>query len=142
MNFRRGRDEEPEINLVPLIDVLLVIIIFLMLSTTFTRFAELRISLPGAQGQNTEQRPREIQVAVSADGRYAIDKVPVPFRDVAVLAQALQTAAAERKDPVLIINADAAASHQSVVNVMEAARLAGIPRLAFATQRQSLPAGQ
>ncbi|HET7773551.1 MAG TPA: biopolymer transporter ExbD [Burkholderiaceae bacterium] len=142
MNFRRGRDEEPEINLVPLIDVLLVIIIFLMLSTTFTRFAELRITLPGAQGQSTEQRPREIQVAVSADGRYAIDRVPVPFRDVSVLAQALQQAAADRKDPVLIINADAAASHQSVVNVMEAARMAGIARLAFATQREAAPASQ
>jgi biopolymer transport protein ExbD len=135
MNFRRGGVEEPEINLVPLIDVLLVIIIFLMLATTFTKFSELQLTLPSAEGKAPEQRSKEIQIAVSSDGRYAIDKVPVPYRDLQAFAQALRTAAAERKDPVLIINADAAASHQAVINVMEAARVAGIARLAFATQK-------
>jgi biopolymer transport protein ExbD len=139
MNFRRRPDEEPEINLVPLIDVLLVIIIFLMLATTFTKFSELQLTLPSAEGKPADQRPKEINVAVSSDGRYAIDKVPVPYRDLAAFAQALRTAAAERKDPVLVINADAAASHQAVINVMEAARVAGLSKLAFATQKASAP---
>jgi biopolymer transport protein ExbD len=127
--------EEPEINLVPLIDVLLVIIIFLMLATTFAKFSELQLTLPSADGATAMERPREINVAVSSDGRYAIDRVPVAIRDVKVLAEELRKAASGRDDPVLIINADAAASHQSVVNVMEAARLAGLVKLAFATQR-------
>jgi len=135
MNFQRHRPEEPEINLVPLIDVLLVIIIFLVLATTFTKFSELQITLPSAEGKVDEQRPREINVAVSADGRYAIDQVAVPFKDVEAFSSALRMAAAERKDPVLIINADAAASHQMVINVMEAARKAGLARLTFATQK-------
>ncbi|MGL4577118.1 MAG: ExbD/TolR family protein [Burkholderiaceae bacterium] len=136
MNFRsRTASEEPEINLVPLIDVLLVIIIFLMLATTFAKFSELQLTLPSADGATAMERPREINVAVSSDGRYAIDRVPVAIRDVRVLAEELRKTAAGREDPVLIINADAAASHQSVVNVMEAARLAGLAKLAFATQK-------
>lgn len=135
MRFRRGVAEEPEINLVPLIDVLLVIIIFLMLATTFAKFSELQLTLPSADGATAMERPREINVAVSSDGRYAIDRVPVAIRDVNVLAEELRKTASGRDDPVLIINADAAASHQSVVNVMEAARLAGLAKLAFATQR-------
>ncbi|MFM2399400.1 MAG: hypothetical protein RL341_1557 [Pseudomonadota bacterium] len=135
MRFRGRVAEEPEINLVPLIDVLLVIIIFLMLATTFAKFSELQLTLPSADGATAMERPREINVAVSSDGRYAIDRVPVAIRDVRVLAEELRKTAAGREDPVLIINADAAASHQSVVNVMEAARLAGLAKLAFATQK-------
>jgi biopolymer transport protein ExbD len=137
MRFRSQAHEEPEINLVPLIDVLLVIIIFLMLATTFAKFSELQLTLPSADGATAMERPREINVAVSSDGRYAIDRVAVPIKDVNVLAEELRKTAAGRQDPVLIINADAAASHQSVVNVMEAARLAGLAKLAFATQRTS-----
>jgi biopolymer transport protein ExbD len=137
MRFRGRVAEEPEINLVPLIDVLLVIIIFLMLATTFAKFSELQLTLPSADGATAMERPREINVAVSSDGRYAIDRVPVAIRDVRVLAEELRKTAAGREDPVLIINADAAASHQSVVNVMEAARLAGLAKLAFATQKTS-----
>jgi biopolymer transport protein ExbD len=137
MKFRGIAEEEPEINLVPLIDVLLVIIIFLMLATTFAKFSELQLTLPSADGATAMERPREINVAVSSDGRYAIDRVAVPIKDVNVLAEELRKTAATRQDPVLIINADAAASHQSVVNVMEAARLAGLAKLAFATQRTS-----
>jgi biopolymer transport protein ExbD len=139
VKFRSSPREEPEINLIPLIDVLLVIIIFLLLATTFTKFSELQLTLPSAEGEKSADRPREINVAVSSDGRYAIDKVPVPFRDINTLAQELAKAAKERQDPILIINADAAASHQAVVNVMEAARVAGLSKLAFATQRAASP---
>ena len=134
MNFRRHRPEEPEINLIPFIDVLLVVLIFLMLSTTYSKFTELQITLPTADADKPRDRPREIIVAVAADGRYAVDRIPVDGRSVEVLAAALQQAAGGNGEVALVISADATAAHQSVVNVMDAARRAGLGRLTFATQ--------
>ncbi|HYF60937.1 MAG TPA: biopolymer transporter ExbD [Burkholderiaceae bacterium] len=135
MNFRRGvRREEPEINFIPLIDLLLVVLIFLMVTTSFSRFAELQVDLPSAAVDPAAQRPVEIVVAVSADSRYSIDGAGVAWRDPAGFAQALVRAAADRKEPTVVIHADAGASHQAVVNVLEAARLAGLGKVSFATQ--------
>ena len=134
MNFRKARPEEPEINLIPFIDVLLVILIFLMLSTTYSKFTELQITLPVADADQARDRPHEIVVAVSADGRYAIDKKPVDGRSVEALAAELATAAGGSSDMILIVSADATTAHQSVINVMDAARRAGIAKLTFATQ--------
>ncbi len=134
MKFQRRRIEEPEINLIPFIDVLLVILIFLMLSTTYSKFTELQITLPNAQAEPPPMRPAEIIISVSSDGRYAIDHIAVEGRQVDTLAQALRVAASTRNDPVLIISADALAAHQSVINVLDAARRAGLQRLTFAAQ--------
>jgi biopolymer transport protein ExbD len=134
MNFRRHPRDEPEINLIPFIDVLLVVLIFLMLSTTYSKFTELQITLPTAEAEALKERPAEIIVAVAADGRYAVDKQPVEGRSVEILTAALANAAKGRKEPVVIVSADATAAHQSVINVMDAARRAGLPRLTFATQ--------
>jgi biopolymer transport protein ExbD len=135
MNFRRGRfREEPEINFIPLIDVLLVILIFLMASTTYSKFTELKISLPEAEAEKQLTRPKEINVAVDDKSRYEINKKTFGFSGVASLAAALKDAAAGATDPVVIINADGAAKHQDVVNVMEAARLANFPNITFQTQ--------
>ena len=135
MNFRRQRrPEEPEINLIPFIDVLLVVLIFLMLSTTYSKFTELQITLPVANAERARDRPHEIIVAVAADGRYAVNRKPVEGRSVELLAAELGAAAAGQSDMVVIVSADAAAAHQSVINVMNAARRAGLPRLTFATQ--------
>lgn len=135
MNFRRGRREDyPDINLIPFIDILLVIVIFLAVTTTYARFAELRINLPTSGAAQTPTQPRQIEVAVAEDGRYAIDAQSLAGGSVESLAAALQAAARDQKDPVVVINADARASHQSVVNVMEAARRVGIARITFATQ--------
>ena len=134
MNFRRPKPEDPEINLIPFIDVLLVILIFLMLSTTYSKFTELQITLPVADADQARDRPHEIIVAVSADGRYAIDKKPVDGRSVEALAAELATAAGGSSDMILIVSADATTAHQSVINVMDAARRAGIAKLTFATQ--------
>ncbi len=135
MNFRRQRrPEEPEINLIPFIDVLLVVLIFLMLSTTYSRFTELQITLPVANAERARDRPHEIIVAVAADGRYAVNRKPVEGRSVELLAAELGAATAGSSDMVVIVSADAAAAHQSVINVMDAARRAGLPRLTFATQ--------
>jgi biopolymer transport protein ExbD len=139
MRFRSNqRDEEPEINLIPFIDVLLVILIFLMLTTTYSKFTELQITLPSANAERMQDRPREIVVAVSSDGRYVVDRKPIEGRSVDVLTVALQAAAAERNDPVVIVSADALSAHQAVINVMDAARRAGLARLTFAAQA---PAG-
>ncbi len=134
MNFRKPRGEEPEINLIPFIDVLLVILIFLMLSTTYSKFTELQVDLPTANAERLRERPAEIIVAVSSDGRYAVNRTAVDGKSVDALANALRTAAREQKDPVIIVSADATAAHQSVVNVLDAARRAGLSRLTFAAQ--------
>lgn len=134
LNFRKPRPEEPEINLIPFIDVLLVILIFLMLSTTYSKFTELQVTLPVADAEKLRERPREIIVAVSADGRYVVNRKPVDGRSVELLAAELSAVAAGSTDLVVIVSADATAAHQSVVNVMDAARRAGLARLTFATQ--------
>jgi biopolymer transport protein ExbD len=139
MNFKKGRTrEEPEINLIPLIDLFLVIIIFLMVTTTYSKFAELQITLPTADAEKTPQRPTEINVAVKQDGRYSIDGRQIASKDVAGLAEAIRSSAAAHKDggkdPVIVINADAQSTHQAVVNVMEAAQVAQIAQITFATQ--------
>ena len=134
MNFRRPKPEEPEINLIPFIDVLLVILIFLMLSTTYSKFTELQISLPVADADQARDRPHEIIVAVSADGRFSVNRKPVDGRSVEALTAELTAAAGGSSDMVLIISADATAAHQSVINVMDAARRAGLVKLTFATQ--------
>jgi biopolymer transport protein ExbD len=134
MRFRRSYEEEPEVNLIPLIDVLLIVLIFLAVSTTYSRFAELKIQLPSADATAPATPPNIINVAVTADGRYALDKALLPG-DSSTLADALGKAVQGRDDVLLVINADAQAPHQSVISVMEAARLAGIVRISFATQR-------
>ena len=134
MKFSRRRLEEPEINLIPFIDVLLVVLIFLMLSTTYSKFTELQVNLPTADAEKLRDRPTEIIVAVSGDGRYSVNRSAVEGRNVDALSAALAAAAAGRSDAVVIVSADAASAHQSVVNVLDAARRAGLARLTFATQ--------
>jgi biopolymer transport protein ExbD len=134
MKFRIRRSEDPEINLIPFIDVLLVILIFLMLSTTYSKFTELQVVLPVADAEQLKERPLEIIVAVAADGRYTVNSEAVEGRAVDLLSFALSQAAAGRKDAVVIVSADAASAHQSVINVMDAARRAGLQHLTFAAQ--------
>ena len=137
MNFRKQRPEEPEINLIPFIDVLLVVLIFLMLSTTYSKFTELQITLPVADAEKLRDRQREVIVSVSADGRYTVNRKPVDGRSVETLAAEMGAAAAGSADAVVIVSADATTAHQSVINVMDAARRANLPRLTFATQTSS-----
>lgn len=134
MNFRRRHQEEPEINLIPFIDVLLVILIFLMLSTTYSKFTELQLKLPVADADAQRDYPKELIVAVSADGAYSINKQVVAGRSTEALSMALIENAKAGKDTVVIISADASARHQAVVTVMEAARRSGMNQITFATQ--------
>jgi biopolymer transport protein ExbD len=135
MNFQRGREKEPlEINLVPLIDVMMVILIFLMITTTYSKYTELQITLPTADSQKQQEHPAEINVLVNAQGQYVVNRNPVAFRSVEQLAEELRRAGGPLKEPVVVISADAAATHQAVVRVMEASRLAGISQITFTTQ--------
>ncbi len=142
MNFRHRTREEPEINLIPFIDVLLVVLIFLMLTTTYSKFTEMQLRLPVADAQAQRDYPKEVIVAVSADGRYMVNKVPVEGRSVAAVAAALGDAARGGTDNVVIISADASAAHQSVITVMEAARRSGLSQITFATQSTAQAGGQ
>lgn len=124
-------------NLIPLIDVLLVIIIFLVVSATFSRINELQINLPTANANAPQDKPLVITVVVDAGGRYLVNSVEIPERNVEAISNALRKAAGSGKEPTIIINADANSTHQSVVNVMEASRQAGYTHITFATQVRS-----
>ena len=135
MRFRpRAFREEPEINFIPLIDVLLVILIFLMVTTTYSRYAELQINLPTADAERQMERVNQIDVTVDPQGRYMINRKPVAFSNPTVFSAELRAAAGAIKDPVIVITADANAPHQSVINIMESARIAGYGKITFTTQ--------
>lgn len=138
MNFQRGkRHEDLEMNLVPLIDVLLVIIIFLVVSATFSRVSELQINLPTAEANAPQDKPLIITVGIDASGRYVVNNAEVTERTVEGIGQAVRKAAGDGKEPTVVINADANTTHQSVINVMEASRQAGYTHITFATQIKS-----
>ena len=137
MNFRRGRDrEELELNLIPLIDILIVVLIFLFLTTTYSKYAELQINLPEAAAERTADKPQTLNIGVDSAGRYAINGVATPFGSTQAFANAMREAAKGAREPVVAISADAAAKHQDVINVMESARLAGYNHISFTTQRR------
>ena len=135
MKFKKNVSLEPDINLIPFIDVLLVVLIFLMLTTTWSRFNQMNVSLPSAAAQgSTEDTPSWV-VVVSSQGTYAVNGAKIEGRTLQDLSAAL--AGLRKTDAALIIKADASASHQSVVNVLEAARMNGVVKIAFATQNSS-----
>jgi len=135
MNFRRGRDrEELELNLIPLIDILIVVLIFLFLTTTYSRYSELQINLPTAGAGKAEEKPQILNVAVDAAGKYAINGAPVVYGSPDAFAERMREAAKGNKEPIVAISADALATHQAVVNVMESARIAGFNHISFTTQ--------
>jgi biopolymer transport protein ExbD len=134
MNFRPRAKEEPEINLIPFIDVLLVVLIFLMLTTTYSKFTEMQLRLPIADTDAQRDYAREVIVAVASDGRYMVNKQAVNGRSPEVLSESMAEAAKAGKESVVIISADATAPHQSVITVMEAARRVGLTQITFATQ--------
>jgi len=137
MNFQRGKyREEPEINLVPLIDVLLVILIFLMVTTTYSKFSELEINLPQASADKSTEHPNTISVSVDALGRYAVNRTPIKMSSTENLIDELRAAAKGAKDPVILIHADAKATHQSVIAIMEAAQKAGYSHVSFTAEER------
>jgi biopolymer transport protein ExbD len=135
MNFLREHShEEPEVNLIPMIDVLLVIVIFLAVTTSYSKYSELKINLPQANAGQQLERSNQLTVGVDKDGHYIVNGSPVKFTDVEDLSLALRRAAGERKDPVIVIHADALTTHQAVINVMQAANVAGYEHITFTTE--------
>ena len=135
MNFRRSAaTDEPEINLIAFIDVLLVVLIFMVLSTTYSRFTELQITLPTADADKLKERPQELIVSVGSDGRYTVNRQALDGRSVELLTARLKELSAGKPETVVVVSADALAAHQSVVNVLDAARRAGLARITFAAQ--------
>jgi biopolymer transport protein ExbD len=130
----RAYREEPEINFIPLIDVLLVILIFLMVTTTYSRYAELQINLPTAEAERQPERIDQIDIAVDSQGNYSVNKKAILLTGAAPLSQEMKRLGAAMKDPIVVISADARAPHQSVITVMEAARMAGYGKITFTTQ--------
>lgn len=138
MNFRsQSAAPEPEINLVPFIDVLLVVLIFLMLTTTWSRLTEIQLNLPVADASASSTKPRQIVLSITSQGQYAINKSPLGTSSVGALVAVLTPLA--KPDALLVISADAAASHQSVVHAMEAARRSGLSKISFAAQSVESP---
>jgi biopolymer transport protein ExbD len=132
VKFRPHPPEEPEINLIPFIDVLLVILIFLMLTTTYSKFTELQLTLPTANANAAKDRPREVVIDITADGRYAVNQQQLEGHGVEALSAAIRAAA--DKDSPIIISADAQSTHQAVITALEAARREGLIHITFAAQ--------
>ena len=137
MNFGRPRSNEPEINLIAFIDVLLVVLILLMLSTTYGRLTQIELKLPTADSAQQQEKPNEIRVIVSSDGRYMVQKKAVDGTDIQAIGLALAAAAKETANPLVVISADARASHQSVIQVLEAAQTTGLQQVTFTAQSRS-----
>jgi biopolymer transport protein ExbD len=141
MDFRKRKTrDEPDINLIPFIDVLLVILIFLMVTTTYSKYTELQVTLPTAEAATMPERKDELAVTIDASGEYALNNQRITYENPAQLAREMRIIAPRKegaKDPVVIIAADGTAPHQRIINVMEAARLAGLERLTFATQSEA-----
>lgn len=135
MNFKRKSSlEDPEINFIPLIDVLLVIIIFLVVSTTFSKFSELKINLPIAEANQSKDKDDSINIIITEDGQYSINERIIEAVNLEKLVVELKAESDGKTDMPVIINADAMTTHQSVVDVMEASRLVGLNRITFSTK--------
>ncbi len=133
MNFRPQRRNNPEINLIPLIDVLIVLLIFLVLTTTFSRESELKISLPEARGE-PQTEANGLEIAIDAAGRYYVNRHEILDTRIETLKGAIQSAAGDDKDPLIIISADQRTLHQSVITVLDAVSQLGFVHITFATR--------
>ncbi len=136
MNIGPRRREEPEIILIPLIDILLMLLIFFMLAATFRHASDISINLPEAsQRKLPDMEQKSLDVAIDEQGRFFIDRQAVVNSDIETVKRAMQNAAGERKELVVIINADAHTLHQSVITAMDAARQLGLLKISIAAQQ-------
>ena len=140
MNFRRKKREKLDITLISMIDVLFVLLLFFMVSTTFNNRTEIKVKLPEANGAEVEQSSKMVTLTRDADGAYYLpgdDGVPKKLADqqLETLRQELQKLAEQSKDQPFIINADGKTPHQAVITALEAAGNAGFSHITFAAQR-------
>ena len=135
MKFQRRITEELSINLTPLIDVVFLLLIFFMVSTTFTRETRLAVNLPEADGEVLQESAEQIEISVSQNGSYAIDGRSLVNAELSTLMSALEEVTQGDRDVALILIADAAATHQAVVTAMDAIGRSGFSRLSIATRQ-------
>ena len=137
MMLRHNRRRDPELNITPLIDVVFLLLIFFMVSTTFDKQAELNIELPEASGKVTPSEQFKIEIGIDGEGRYFINKRSIKDDSLVTLKRALELTMADHKEPKLIISADRKTPHEAVIRAMDAARQVGLTHLTFATRQSS-----
>lgn len=137
MNIASGRKEELDVNITPLIDVVFLLLIFFMVSTTFERESEIEIVLPQAAANVTPADDFSLEVTIDAEGTFYVNGKRVINTKIETLKKAMQEMAGERKDPPIILSADAQTPHQAVITVMDAARQLGFVHLNFATVKSN-----
>jgi len=135
MQFRRGRPEEPEVNITSLVDVVFLLLIFFMVTTTFNKFSQLNVQLPQADGKPATLKQKRVEITIDAKGRYFVNGQEVINTREETLKRALRKAAAGIKNPQIILSADRMTTHQAVVTAMDAAQQLGFVHLTFATSR-------
>ena len=135
MKFRRQSNEEVSVNLTPLIDVVFLLLIFFMVSTTFTRETELQIDLPEADGEQAEREVDLLEVEISADGEYSVNNQRLDANDRETLRRTIEELAGGDTSLPFIITADAKAPHEYVVRVMDVAGSLGFTGLSISTER-------
>ena len=134
MNLRPQRREEVDLNITPLIDVVFLLLIFFMVSTTFERESEISITLPEASEEYAETKLDTIEVAIDAEGRIFVNEQLLLNTQVITIREAIRDGAYDMEAPPIVISADAKATHQLVVRVMDAARQLDMTKITFATQ--------
>jgi biopolymer transport protein ExbD len=134
MNFNRGRQDDVDINVTSLIDVVLLLLIFFMVSTTFLNPAQINLSLPQAASGEKQETPKAIEVTVDKEGRYFVNGKALINAQTETLKTGMRDALADLKDPPVIVHADAKATHQAVINVLDVARQLGLLKISFATE--------
>lgn len=137
MQLRKSGTEQPDINLTSLIDVVFLLLIFFMITTTFLHSTAMKVILPEASNAEQEQQPSTVMLTISADGQFAIDDSMLGAADVETVRSALASRWAEKPDMTLIINADAETAHKNVITAMDAAAAVGITSLSIATERST-----
>jgi biopolymer transport protein ExbD len=135
--LRTKRDNDLDLNITPLIDVVFLLLIFFMVSTTFQRESEITIELPEASGEVAEKEKKVIEVSIDNEGRYFVNQRRLIDSEIKTLKKAISVTRGEAKEPKLIISADKMTPHQSVIKVMDAARQLGLVHLTFATKQAS-----
>lgn len=136
MNFRPQRSEEVDVNLTPLIDVVFLLLIFFMVSTTFKDQSEIEIRLPNASEAPKELNVESIEIIIDAQGQYYVNSQPLVNSLSSTLQRALKEVAGDETDPIIIVKADASTPHQAVITAMDASRQLGFGRLGFATIKE------
>ncbi|MCU7807989.1 MAG: biopolymer transporter ExbD [Candidatus Thiodiazotropha sp. (ex Semelilucina semeliformis)] len=135
MNLRPHPRKSPEVDITPLIDVVFLLLIFFMVSTTFDREAQILVELPEATGEEAQHEQKELDITIDASGIFYINQQEVINTQIETLKRAIQKAVGDDKDLPVIINADARTPHQSVMTAMDAASQLGLVRMTFSAHR-------